>query len=61
MSDDPCLWTMCDEMVTHMIFIGVYVDDFLITRKEESIGSLIDELENHEINLKIKRNCTIIS
>jgi hypothetical protein len=25
---DPCLWTMWDRKVNHMIIIGIYVDDF---------------------------------
>jgi hypothetical protein len=31
----------------HAIIIGMYVDDCLIIRKEESIESLIDEMKNH--------------
>jgi hypothetical protein len=53
---DPCLWTIWDEKVNHMIIIGIYVDDSLIIGKEEIIASLIDELNNHEFNLKVERN-----
>jgi hypothetical protein len=53
---DPCLWTMWDEKVNHMIIIGIYVDNFLIIRKNESIDCLIDELKKHEFNLKIEKN-----
>jgi hypothetical protein len=53
---DPCLWTMWDEKLNHMIIIGIYVDDYLIIRKEKSIDSSIDELEKHEFNLKVERN-----
>jgi hypothetical protein len=53
---DPCLWTMWDEKVNHMIIIGIYVDDCLIIRKYESIDYLIDELKKHEFNLKVERN-----
>jgi hypothetical protein len=30
---DPCLWTMWDEKVNHMIIIGIYVNDCLIIGK----------------------------
>jgi hypothetical protein len=53
---DPCLWTMWDKKINHMIIYGIYVDDCLIARKEESVASLIDELKNNEFNLKIERN-----
>jgi hypothetical protein len=53
---DPCLWTMWDEKVNHMIIIGIYVDDFLIIGKNESIDCLIDELKKHELNLKVENN-----
>jgi hypothetical protein len=53
---DPCLWTMWDEKINHMIFIGINVDDCLIIGKEKSIDHLIDELKRHEFNLKIERN-----
>jgi hypothetical protein len=49
---DPCLWTMWDGKVNHMIIIGIYVDNCLIIRKNESIDWLIDELKKHEFNLK---------
>jgi hypothetical protein len=53
---DPCLWTMWDEQVNHMIIIGIYVDDCLIIGKNESIDCLIDELKKHEFNLKVEKN-----
>jgi hypothetical protein len=53
---DPCLWTMRDENVNHMIIIGIYVDDCLIIGKNESIDCLIDELKKHEFNLKVEKN-----
>jgi hypothetical protein len=39
-----------------MIIIGIYADDCLIIGKEESVASLIHELNNHEFNLKIERS-----
>jgi hypothetical protein len=53
---DPCLWTMWDEKVNHMIIIGIYVDNCLIIGKDESIDCLIDELKKHEFILKVERN-----
>jgi hypothetical protein len=53
---DSCLWTMWDEKVNHMIIIGIYVKDYLIIGKEESIDCLIDELKKYEFNLKVERN-----
>jgi hypothetical protein len=52
---EPCLWTMLDEKVNHMIIIGIYVDDCLTIGKNESIDCLIDGLKKHEFNLKIER------
>jgi hypothetical protein len=53
---NPCLWTMWDEKVNHVIIIGIYVDDCLIIGKYESIDCLIDKLKKHEFNLKVERN-----
>jgi hypothetical protein len=53
---DPCLWTMWDEKVNHMIIIGIYVADCLIIRKDESIDCLIDELKKHEFSLIVEKN-----
>jgi hypothetical protein len=39
-----------------MMIIVINVDNCLIIRKEESIARLIDELNNHELNLKVERN-----
>jgi hypothetical protein len=47
---------MWGKKINHMIIIGIYVDDCLIIGKEEIIASLIDELKNHEFNLKVERN-----
>jgi hypothetical protein len=47
---------MWDKKGNHMIITGIYVDDCLIIEKKEIIESLIDELKNHEFNLKIERN-----
>jgi hypothetical protein len=52
---DPCLWTMWDKKVNHMIIIGIYVNDCLIIGKEDSIDCLIDELKKHEFNLKVEK------
>jgi hypothetical protein len=52
---DPCLWTLWDEKVNHMIIIGIYVKSCLIIGKEETIVCLIDELKKHEFNLKVER------
>jgi hypothetical protein len=53
---DPCLWTMWDEKVNHMIIIGIYVNDCLIIGKDESIDCLIDELKKYKFNLKVEKN-----
>jgi hypothetical protein len=53
---DPCLWTMWDEKVNHMIIIRIYVDNCLIIGMDESSDCLIDELKKHEFNLKVERN-----
>jgi hypothetical protein len=53
---DPCLWTLWDEIVNHMIIIRIYVNDCLIIGEEESFECLIDELKKHEFNLKVERN-----
>jgi hypothetical protein len=42
---DPCLWTMWDGKVNHMIIIGIYVDNCLTIGKEKRIDHLIDELK----------------
>jgi hypothetical protein len=47
---------MWDENVNHMIIIGIYVDDCLIIKKDETIDCFIDELKKHEFNLKVDRN-----
>jgi hypothetical protein len=52
---DPCLWTMWDDKVNHMIIIGICVDDCLIIGRNESIDCLIDELKKHEFNLKVEK------
>jgi hypothetical protein len=52
---DPCLWTMWDSVVNHMLMIGIYVDDCLIIGKESSISNLLEELKKHEFNLKMKK------
>jgi hypothetical protein len=53
---DPCLWTMWDSVVNHMLIIGIYVNDCLIIGKESSISNLLEELKKHEFNLKIEKN-----
>jgi hypothetical protein len=53
---DPCLWTMWDKKVNHIIIIGIYFNDCLIIGKEEIIECLVDELKKHDFNLKIERN-----
>jgi hypothetical protein len=53
---DPCLWTMWNEKVNHMIIIVIFVNDCLIIGKEKTIDHLIDELKKHEFNLKVERN-----
>jgi hypothetical protein len=53
---DPCLWTLWDEKVNHMIIIGIYVNDCLIIEKEESIECLIYESKKHKFHLKVERN-----
>jgi Reverse transcriptase (RNA-dependent DNA polymerase) len=59
---DPCLWTMWDSVVNHMLIVGIYVDDCLIIGKESSVSSLLEELKKHEITLKIEKNlsCCIV-
>ena len=53
---DPCLWTMWDSVVNHMLIVGIYVDDCLIIGKESSVSSLLEELKKNEFNLKIEKN-----
>jgi hypothetical protein len=53
---DPCFWIMWVKKVNYMMIFGIYADDCLIIGKEENIASLIDELKNHEFNLKVERN-----
>jgi hypothetical protein len=53
---DPCLWTIWDEKVNHMIIIGIHVDNSLIIGKDKNIDCLIDELKKHEFNLKVEKN-----
>jgi hypothetical protein len=53
---DPCLWTMWDLVVNHMLIIGIYVNDCLIIGKKSSISNLLEELKKHEFNLKIKKD-----
>jgi hypothetical protein len=52
---DPCLWTMWDEKVNHMIIIGIYVNYCLIIGKDKSIDCLIDELKKCGFNLKVEK------
>jgi hypothetical protein len=47
---------MWDKRVNHMIIIGIYVDGCLVKGKEEIVASLMDELKNHDFNLKVERN-----
>jgi hypothetical protein len=47
---------MWDKKVHHMKITGIYVAYCLIIGKKESAESLIDELKNHEFNLKVERN-----
>jgi hypothetical protein len=53
---DPCLWTMWDSVVNHMLIIGIYVDDCLIIGKESSISNLFEDLKKYKFNLKIEKN-----
>jgi hypothetical protein len=53
---DPCLWTMWDRQANHMIIIGIYVNDCLITGKVKRIDHLNDKLKRHEFYLKFERN-----
>jgi Reverse transcriptase (RNA-dependent DNA polymerase)/gag-polypeptide of LTR copia-type/Zinc knuckle len=53
---DPCLWTMWDSIVNHMLIVGIYVDDCLIIGKESSVSNLLKELKKHEFNLKIEKD-----
>jgi Reverse transcriptase (RNA-dependent DNA polymerase) len=47
---DPCLWTMWDPVVNHMLIVGIYVDHCLILGKESSIS------KKHKFNLKIEND-----
>jgi hypothetical protein len=38
--------------------IAIYVDDFLTIRAEESIEEFINELKEHNFNLKVEDNLT---
>jgi hypothetical protein len=53
---DPCLWTMWNSVVNHMLIIGIYVDDCLIIGKESSTSNLLEDLKKHEFNLKIEKD-----
>jgi hypothetical protein len=53
---DPCLWTMWDSIVNHMLIVGTYIDDCLIIGKELSVSKLLKELKKHEFNLKIEKD-----
>jgi hypothetical protein len=53
---DPCLWTMWDSVVNHMLIIGIYVDDCLIIGKESSVSNLLEDLKKHEFSLKIEKD-----
>jgi hypothetical protein len=53
---DPCLWTMWDSVVNHMLIIGIYVDDCIIIGKESSISNLLEDLKKHKFNLKIEKD-----
>jgi hypothetical protein len=53
---DPCLWTMWDSVVNHMLIIGIDVDDCFIIGKESSISKLLEDLKKHEFNLKIEKD-----
>jgi hypothetical protein len=53
---DPCLWTMWDSVVNHMLIIGIYVDDCLMVGKESSISNLLEDLKKHEFNLKFEND-----
>jgi hypothetical protein len=55
-SDDLCLWTVRENRVNHMIIFVIYFYDYSIIGKEKSLTGLIDELKNHELNLKFERN-----
>jgi hypothetical protein len=50
---DPCLWTIWNRKGKHMIIIGFYLDDCLIIGEQEIISNLINDLKNHEFDLKI--------
>jgi Reverse transcriptase (RNA-dependent DNA polymerase) len=53
---DPCLWTMWDSVVNHMLIIGIYIDDCLIIGKESSVSNLLEALKKYEFNLKIEKD-----
>jgi hypothetical protein len=53
---DPCLWTMWDSVVNHILIIGIYVNDCLIIGKESSISNLLEDLKKHKFNLKIEKD-----
>jgi hypothetical protein len=53
---DPCLWTMWDSVVNHMLIIGIYVDDCLIIGNESSISNLLEDLKKHKFKLKIEKD-----
>jgi hypothetical protein len=53
---DPCLWTMRDSVLNHMLIIGIYFNDCLIIGKESSILNSFEELKKHKFNLKIEKD-----
>jgi hypothetical protein len=53
---DPCLWTMWNSVVNHMLIIGIYVDDCLIIGKESSLSNSLENHKKQKFNLRERNN-----
>jgi hypothetical protein len=50
-SVDPCLWTKYTEH--GIVFVGIYVDNCIVTGNENGINDIIDGLKAYKFGLKI--------
>jgi hypothetical protein len=50
-SVDPCLWTKYTE--NGIVFVGIYVYDYLVIGNENGINDVIDGLKTYKLGLKI--------
>jgi Reverse transcriptase (RNA-dependent DNA polymerase) len=53
---DPCLWTMWDSVVNHMLIDEININDCLIIRNESSVSNLLEKLKKStNLTPKLKR------